>query len=347
MTYNFVLPLLFVSISLVRCEPFAPHLDEEFVIRSINTTLTDEFMWMSDATCQEHAQLSDYDDVRQRFRNSSVCSCKPGVGGGGATPTTPATTIGGSPMPANADSKSPRCDSLRSYVAAERKHEHDYFLKLSYEVERFEELLAAQRQRMKTNINDTTAFDNLVAPTSATFEFADAVRDELGYVYYSRTDDECSTSGHYKCYYRQHLYAPAAANVSDMRVASLTEPEELLLNVSRLASAARIKLNDFGMASTTTPLSGGGGGGGDLAYVAVDAVAVSSDGRFVAYLVDFRGDERYELRIVEVVGGTRRDVVVARTYANGTLFYSTRIAYCHQHLLWLANARTIVCRFKT
>jgi protease II len=80
-------------------------------------------------------------------------------------------------------------------------------------------------------------------------------------------------------------------------------PRRFVLNVSELAALNR----------------------GD--YLAVAQVAVSADERWLAYLVDRVGNERYELRVRSL----------------DTLLDSPPLAVCHENLHWLAARSAVAC----
>jgi oligopeptidase B len=80
-------------------------------------------------------------------------------------------------------------------------------------------------------------------------------------------------------------------------------PRRLVLNVSELAALNRGE------------------------YLAVAQVAVSADARWLAYLVDRVGDERYELRVRSL----------------DTLLDSPPLAVCHENLHWLASRSAVAC----
>lgn len=98
--------------------------------------------------------------------------------------------------------------------------------------------------------------------------------------------------GFFSCYYMR-----AHGNDSTLSM------RRLVLNVTELAA-----LND-----------------GD--YLAVAQVAVSADARWLAYVVDRVGDERYELRVRNL----------------DTLVDSPPLAVCHENLHWLASRPAVAC----
>jgi oligopeptidase B len=111
--------------------------------------------------------------------------------------------------------------------------------------------------------------------------------------------------GFFSCYYmrtRRRINSNSSNNNNDTDEMEMS-PRRLVLNVSELA-----------VQNT-----------GD--YLAVAQVAVSADERWLAYLVDRVGDERYELRVRSLE----------------TLIDSPPLAVCHENLHWLASRSAVAC----
>lgn len=79
----------------------------------------------------------------------------------------------------------------------------------------------------------------------------------------------------------------------------------------------------------------------DTDFLALGAFTVSPDGRRLAYSLDMRGDERFELRIRDLITGTDFDDAVGDIAGGGTWFDATSFCYLRvdeawrPHQLWL------------